>query len=105
MEVIHDGAPTAAISVTSCICVVKDVPKKTLVRYRCYVVWPWCHCIYASFNVIIYDSMYRTSPWLLAMTMVGLTQASHDLLREESFFNELFSDGCSVDCKNQQISR
>jgi len=55
--------------------------------------------------MLLFMILYRTSPWLLAMTMVGLTQASHDLLREESFFTKLFSDSCSIDCKNQQISK
>ena len=44
-------------------------------------------------NVIfIYIYMaVRASPWLLAVTLVGLTQASHDLLKEEGVVSTLLS--------------
>lgn len=41
--------------------------------------------------VIISFILFRSSPWLLAVTLVGLTQASHDLLKEEGVFSKLSS--------------
>ena len=57
-------------------------------------------CVYLLYsdNQMLYFSFYslcRASPWLLAVTLVGLTQASHDLLKEEGLVSRLLS--CSGD--------
>lgn len=35
--------------------------------------------------------LFRASPWLLAVTLVGLTQTSHSLLQEEEVVCKLLS--------------
>ena len=47
-----------------------------------------CAMIIKDYIVVL---LCRVSPWLLAVTLVGLTQASHDLLKEEGVASRLLS--------------
>lgn len=47
------------------------------------------HVVCKDYIAVYY--ICRASPWLLAVTLVGLTQASHDLLKEEGVASRLLS--------------
>ena len=50
--------------------------------------------------------VFRASPWLLAITLVGLTLVSHDILKEEETFCRLTScDGDEVNIDDLPSSK
>ena len=53
-----------------------------------------CNCVHVCAMIIKYYIailLCRVSPWLLAVTLVGLTQVSHDLLKEEGVASRILS--------------
>ena len=54
-----------------------------------------------------YILLLRALPWLLAVTLVGLTQASHDLLKEQGVATRLSSlnSDDQEDIDNQQANK
>ena len=44
-----------------------------------------------NYQTLLQYFLFRASPWLLAITLVGLTQTSHDFLKEEDVICKLLS--------------